>query len=150
MTEMHGRHALAAQIWQQLFGFFMHTRPRRDAVLARLGLTPNDAKALYSLDSERGRTMTALARMWGCDASTATWTVDRLERLGLAERRPHPTDRRVRLVLLTEQGAATQAELLAGMLATPDELLQLSDEQLQSLHEALKDLPRGLFEFPEY
>ena len=43
MTETHERHALAGQVWQQIFGFFMHTRPRRDAVLARLALTPNDA-----------------------------------------------------------------------------------------------------------
>jgi DNA-binding MarR family transcriptional regulator len=49
--------------------------------------------------------MRALAREWRCDASTATWIVDRLEGKGLAERRAHATDRRVKLVVLTPRGA---------------------------------------------
>ena len=48
--------------------------------------------------------MRSLADAWGSDASNATWVVDRLERLGLAERRALVTDRRVKLAVLTARG----------------------------------------------
>lgn len=133
--------ALAGEVWRRMFGFLVGTAPRREAVLARLGLTPNESRALYSLDAAQGRTMSELAAAWTCDASTATWSVNRLERLGLAERRPHPTDRRVRLVVLTPHGEAVRRELLAGMYATPPELLTMSSEQLRTLRDLLANLP---------
>lgn len=135
------RSALASELWRRMFGFLMYTAPRREAVLERLGLTPNESRALSSLDIERGRTMGELAAAWRCDASTATWTVNRLERLGLAERQPHPSDRRVRLVVLTPAGVRTRAELLAGMFATPPELQAFTDDQLRALTGLLAVLP---------
>lgn len=134
---------VAQQAWRRMFGFLMHTRPHRDAVLARLRLTPNDAKALQSLDADRGRSMTELAAAWGCDASTATWTVNRLERLGMAERRHHPHDRRYRLVVLTPAGVTTKTEVLKSMNATPPELLQLDEAELRALRDLLAKLPNG-------
>ena len=55
--------------------------------------------------------MSTLADAWKCDASNVTWLVDRLEEHGLAERRPHPTDRRVRTVALTRKGAQMRAQI---------------------------------------
>src|SRR5919197_1876290 len=101
--------AVAAEAWREIFDFIVATGGHRDAVLARLGLTPNDSRALASLDARTGRTMRELARQWECDASTATWIVDRLETKGLAERHAHETDRRVKLVVLTERGESTKA-----------------------------------------
>ncbi len=43
----------------------------------------------------------SLVDEWKCDASNATWIVDRLENFDLAERRNVPRDRRVELVILT-------------------------------------------------
>jgi DNA-binding MarR family transcriptional regulator len=149
VTEDRRKLALAEDVWRSMFGFLMHTRPQRDAAIGRLGLTPNECKALYSLDPERGRTMRELATAWQCDASTATWAVDRLERAGLAERRNHPHDRRVRLVVLTAKGADTKAALLDAMWTTPPELLELGTEQLQALRGLLANLPAGLDEFAE-
>lgn len=139
---------LAQQVWERLFGFFVHTRPQRDLVLSELGLTPNDSKALYSLDPVTGRSMRELATAWKCDASTATWAVDRLERLRLAERRPHPRDRRVRLVVLTEKGRSVKTDLLESMYQAPPELLELTVKQLKDLRNLLGTLPTGLDEFP--
>lgn len=48
------------------------------------------------LDRTHGRSMSQLADEWLCDASNATWIVDRLEERGLAERETTPTDRRVK------------------------------------------------------
>jgi DNA-binding MarR family transcriptional regulator len=144
MTDDQRKATVAEQAWRSMFGFLMYTRPQRDAVLARLGLTPTESKALYSLDRQRSRTMKELAKEWKCDASTATWSVDRLERLGLAERQAHPTDRRVRLVVLTDKGMTTKAELIRDMFVTPPELLDLSHEQLETLRDLLANLPTGL------
>ena len=63
-------------------------------------------------------TMGELATTLGIDAPYATLVVDELERQGLVERRPHPTDRRVRLVATTPSGAAA-AQRAQKILGTP-------------------------------
>ena len=136
------RTELAAAAWRRIFDFIVATSPQRIDLLASKGLTPNDSRALQSLSEEpAGRPMNSLAAEWQCDASTATWTVDRLEAKGLAERRPHPTDRRVKLAALTERGAETQAALVAGTYTPPAELLELSDEALVMLLRGVELLP---------
>lgn len=123
-----------------LFHVFVSTRWQRDAVLARLGLTPNDARALHTLDAAEGKPMRALAQAWGTDASAATWVVDRLERKGLAERRPLAGDRRVKLVVLTPLGVQTRDEILRAFHEPPPELLALSREELEAMGEVLGKL----------
>lgn len=134
-----GTAALASESWRRLFDFFISTRPQRDRVLERLRLTPNDSKALASLDRE-GKSMRALAAEWGCDASNATWIVDRLEQRGLAERRAVPTDRRVKQVVLTARGERTRAKVMEEFYRPPPELLQLGHDDLTRLLEALRRL----------
>jgi DNA-binding MarR family transcriptional regulator len=131
---------LAREVWGRMFDFLMRTAPDRHRSLGRRGLTPNDARALSSLDREAGRTMRGLAEQWECDASNATWIVDRLERFGLAERREVPTDRRVRQVVLTARGEGVRAELLEEFHTPPAELLQLSRKDLEALARALEKL----------
>jgi DNA-binding MarR family transcriptional regulator len=133
--------AIAADAWRSIFDFIVLTADHRISVLGRLGLTPNDSRALMSLDEKAGRTMRSLAREWECDASTATWIVDRLEAKALAERRTEPTDRRVKLVVLTPLGAATRDEMIAGTYTPPPEMLALDAGQLRSLREAVRYLP---------
>jgi DNA-binding MarR family transcriptional regulator len=132
---------LAAQAWRSIFDFIVLTTDHRISVLGRLGLTPNDSRALVSLDEHVGRTMRSLASEWNCDASTATWIVDRLEAKGLAQRTASPLDRRVKLVILTSRGAATRNEMIAGTYTPPPELLTLDADQLRSLRDAVRNLP---------
>ena len=145
------KQALASEAWRRMFGFLIATRSQRDKVLAKLGLTgltPNDSKALFSLQPGEGKPMGALAGEWTCDASNATWMVDRLEERGLAERRSVSSDRRVKMVWLTPFGEKTRAKLMEGMLEPPTELLQLDREDLRALIGALSKLdvpePTGL------
>ncbi|MFL5578523.1 MAG: MarR family winged helix-turn-helix transcriptional regulator [Gemmatimonadaceae bacterium] len=140
MAESSSKRAVAAEAWRRLFDVFVSTRWKRDAVLERLGLTPNDAKALHSLDPVDGKPMRALAREWGTDASAATWVVDRLERKGLAERRTVAHDRRVKLVVLTARGVKTRNEILRAFHEPPAELLALDRQELQVLAEVLGKL----------
>ena len=141
MPERHSKSVLAADAWRAIFDFIIGTAPQRARVLAQFGLTPNDSRALSSLDPGTGRAMRSLAAEWGCDASTATWIVDRLEARGLAERHPHETDRRVKLVLLTPEGVRLRDEVTAGMYAPPPELLELDATDLAALRAAATKLP---------
>ena len=53
-----------------------------------------------------GITVSDLAELAGVRKQTMAQAVEQLERAGYVERRPSPLDRRARLVLLTERGAA--------------------------------------------
>ena len=55
-------------------------------------------------------TQTELAGMIGLDKTTMVVTVDDLERKGLAERVPSPTDRRARVIKVTDAGREKVAE----------------------------------------
>jgi DNA-binding MarR family transcriptional regulator len=133
---------IAADVWRQLFDYFQRHRERVHEHLQELGLSFGDMRALLVLDSEHPKPMRVLADSWACDASNATWMVDRLEQRGLVERHPLPTDRRVKAVLLTSVGAKTKAELLDRLAQPPPELLQLGRSDLEALRHALAKLPR--------
>jgi DNA-binding MarR family transcriptional regulator len=132
--------ALSKRIWRSMFKFLMRTGPARARTLARRGLTPNDSRALSTLDARQGRTMRSLAAEWECDASNATWIVDRLERLGLARRQAVQRDRRVKLVVLTAKGVRTRAEIIDQFHAPPAELRALGRAELEALDRALRAL----------
>nr|BFE75357.1 hypothetical protein GCM10020092_086580 [Actinoplanes digitatis] len=62
---------------------------------------------LHALEEER--TQIQLAALSDLDKTTMVGTVDDLERRGLAERRPSATDRRARIIAVTEAGRAAAA-----------------------------------------
>src|SRR2546428_1508958 len=128
---------LAAEVWSQIFDFLVATHEQRDRILQRFGLTPGDSKALMHLDSEMAQSMGSLAAAWSCDASNATWMVDRLEQRGLVERRAVAGDRRVEGVVLTLGGIALEAALNEALHEPPPELLQLTRKELDALPVAL-------------
>jgi DNA-binding MarR family transcriptional regulator len=132
---------LAAEAWRPLARFFFDTVRHRQKVMTSEGLTPNDIRALMALDPSEGRTMSELADAWTCDASNATFIVDRLEERALAERRTVATDRRVKLVVLTPRGAEIRGRVLQRFFEPPPELLELSRADLEALREAAGRLP---------
>jgi MarR family transcriptional regulator, organic hydroperoxide resistance regulator len=133
MTARKSKATAAADAWRSMFDFFIGTAPTRTHSLAQRGLTPNDSRALMTLDFDAGQTMGALAQQWECDPANATWVIDRLERLGYAARRPSPTDRRAKLVVLTPKGAKVKAAILREFYAPPPALLNLEAAQLEEL-----------------
>src|SRR5256885_2808524 len=64
------------------------------AVAAAMGIHPTDLLAADVLDREGPMTVGALARALHLSPGAATALVDRLERAGLAARRPDPASRR--------------------------------------------------------
>ena len=107
--------ARAREVWRAMFDLLIRSAPERTKSLARRGLTPNDSRALFSLDAQTGRSMRSLADQWECDPSYATAIVDRLERLGLAKRQVVSHDRRIKLVMLTHKGQKTKDGTAAGI-----------------------------------
>ena len=82
---------------------------------------------------EQPMTLAALADAHGVDRPYMTLIADRLESLGYVERRPHPDDRRKKVVVLTEAGRAA-AEVAERILSeVPAELRALDPSQLAQL-----------------
>jgi DNA-binding MarR family transcriptional regulator len=71
------------------------------------------------------------------DASYVTSLVDDLEQAGLAERRPHPTDRRVKTVALTAKGIDVQQQVSDLMGEPPKCLGALSGSEQRILRDLL-------------
>ena len=93
--------------------------------LAPLGLGPRGFCVL-SAAMDAQLTQTELAGMIGLDKTTMVVTVDELESKGLAERVPSPTDRRARVIKVTDAGRAKVAE-------GQDIVLRVQNEVLDSL-----------------
>ncbi|WP_030175019.1 MarR family winged helix-turn-helix transcriptional regulator [Spirillospora albida] len=79
-------------------------RSQMTAALAEIGLTPRmHCVLVHAMEEER--TQIQLAEIGDMDKTTMVVTVDALETAGLAERRPSATDRRARIIAVTEKGA---------------------------------------------
>ncbi|MEV6839860.1 MarR family transcriptional regulator [Streptomyces sp. NPDC051133] len=82
--------------------------------------------------------MRKLAQRLKCEPSNVTGIVDRLESRGLAERRPDPTDRRVKLAVATEEGRRVARELRDGLRFAREPLVGLSAEERLALRDLLR------------
>lgn len=80
-------------------------RTRMAAALGEIGLTARMHCVLVKA-AEQERTQAQIAELGDMDKTTMVVTVDALEQAGLAERRPAPTDRRARIIVVTPAGAA--------------------------------------------
>ncbi|MFI6449578.1 MarR family winged helix-turn-helix transcriptional regulator [Kitasatospora sp. NPDC050543] len=105
------------------------------AVAAAHGLTPMQGKMLGLL--RHPMPMRALADLLGCDASNVTGIVDRLEARGLARREADPADRRIKNVLLTEEGEAAVRCIRAEVATGLPGLEQLDESERRALGDLL-------------
>lgn len=98
-----------AQALEELPGFYIR-RLQQIAVAIFLeetqefGVTPVQFAALTAIQREPGLDQRTLAGRIGFDTSTLGSVIDRLEARGLVVRSNSPSDRRVRLLHLTEAG----------------------------------------------
>jgi len=128
----------ASEAWGLFWRIFSADKPRRMLTLNEIGLAPMQAMALTSLEPEEPMPMSALAGVLMCDNSNVTGIVDRLEALGLVERRPAERDRRVKAVALTERGVAVRGVVQLRMSDPPPPLKRLSDEDAAALRDILQ------------
>jgi DNA-binding MarR family transcriptional regulator len=131
---------LANDTWRRMTELFLSRKHHVMEIAAAHGLNPGAMNALLFLEPGQPCSMGTLVDAWKCDASNVTWLVDRLEEHGLAERRPHPTDRRVRTVALTRKGTKMRAQIESRMFEAPPSFRELSTSDLEALRRILNKL----------
>jgi DNA-binding MarR family transcriptional regulator len=110
---------------------------RKDAVSQALDLSWARVRALQRL-AAKPQTLRALAELLLADPPYVTLIVDDLEQRGLAERIPHPEDRRAKLVRLTAAGRRSAARAQAMLDDPPEALLELAPNELAALLRTLE------------
>jgi DNA-binding MarR family transcriptional regulator len=131
-------------------GFLLHDvarlmRKRFEQNARELGLTRSQCSVLAHLARHDGIQQGTLAEILEVEPITLTRLVDRLEQMGLVERQPHPTDRRIRLLRLTEAAHPKLADIFAVGAVTRREAMQgVSEEDRDRLFDILSSMKANL------
>jgi DNA-binding MarR family transcriptional regulator len=130
--------AAGRDAWRILYSilFTGNSRDRFARVCDEFELSPAAAKALVLL-GEGPCAMRDMAATFRCDPSYITGVVDVLERRGIAHRAPHPTDRRVKTVTLTDAGRETLSKAQAILWEPPASFGVLTDVEQRRLRDML-------------
>jgi MarR family transcriptional regulator, transcriptional regulator for hemolysin len=128
---------LASDLCWLMYRASLNQQAEAEAAILETGLTLRKHQVLATaLDHEH--TQTALARIIGLDKTTMMVTVDELERDGLAERRPLPSDRRARIVAVTPAGRKLLRRADAAFAAANERVLaQLPEDEREVFLRAL-------------
>jgi DNA-binding MarR family transcriptional regulator len=134
--------AAGEEAWRLLQGLLMNgeMQSRMRAACAAIGGPPSIIKTLFQLEPGEPVAMRDLAEKFACDASYITELVDGLEEQGLATRQPHPSDRRVRTVVLTEKGAAARETVQQVMWQVPSVFSVLTAAEQRQLRDLVRKL----------
>jgi DNA-binding MarR family transcriptional regulator len=95
------------------------------------------AHVLRLLEPDQPLPMRALAGKLCCDPSNVTGIVDRLEERGLVQRQSSPADRRMRVLVVTEDGAQLRGRMLERLAAPPEPIARLSESDQRALYDIL-------------
>ena len=106
-------------------------------VAEQLSITATQVVALRELSDPI--TARELATRMSCEPSNVTFVLDRLEQQSLIQRRPHPTDRRAKQIVLTAAGQRCRANVLKH-LSTQSPLAPLTAAQQESFRDLLQTL----------
>ncbi|MGP9695112.1 MarR family winged helix-turn-helix transcriptional regulator [Brachybacterium sp. AOP25-B2-12] len=123
----------------ELCGLVARLNQRLDSHIRRvadtLGITAPQAIALRELSDPMK--LTELAERMSCEASNAGYVIDRMEKQGLVERHPHPSDRRAKILALTSSGETCRANVLDA-LSQEAPIDSLSGEEQHALLDLLR------------
>jgi DNA-binding MarR family transcriptional regulator len=127
--------AVSREVWSLMCDLVLDNERRRE-VSDALGISFSRSRAVRRL-ARHPMSMGELAAALGIDPPNATTLVDDLESMGLVARRPHPTDRRARVVEATPAGRelAHRADAILG--TPPPALSALGMADLETLRRIL-------------
>jgi DNA-binding MarR family transcriptional regulator len=118
-------------------------RERFRVALEPEGLHPRHFRVMTVVAAHPGLSQQQLHEHTAIDPSSMVAVIDELEAMGLAERRPHPDDRRARAIVLTDTGEQTFARVSAIAADLQRELFApLTAAERRTLHELLLKLVR--------
>jgi len=132
----------AQTISWQLLQLMFQNKHRLYEIAEKYELTTMQSAALTMLSPDSPKAMRAISDYFMCDASTVTGLVDRMEARQLITRSNHPTDRRVKLLSLTDMGLKVKESIVNETLEAEDERLKkiLSEEERAQLQNLLSKL----------
>jgi DNA-binding MarR family transcriptional regulator len=108
-------------------------------------ITPDQFRVLTHLWQGGPCSQQHLADLTNRDRANVTRIVDILEREGIVERQPHPTDRRTLQIVLTEKGRSIEAEAAeCGRLAISDALQGVDEAELEVCMRVLRKTIQNL------
>jgi DNA-binding MarR family transcriptional regulator len=122
----------AVRVWRDLRDLVLDRNERRKEVSDALGMSFFRIKALRRIDASPVK-LADLADALLTDRPYITLVVDDLAKRGLVQRTPHPTDRRSKIVTVTDAGAAAAAEAERILSTPPLALRDLSADDLAAL-----------------
>jgi DNA-binding MarR family transcriptional regulator len=129
---------LRAEILELLMTVMGRLRTSLQDVVATHELNPMQFFALRALTEPTP--MSQLAEQLHCDRSHVTGVADELEGRGALERRPHPDDRRSKLLVLTPVGERLRDEVEAALLAHLPVVAGLADAEQRQLRDLLAEV----------
>ena len=127
--------AVSREVWMLMSDLVLDHNRRRE-VSEALGMSFSRARALRRLAHD-SLSMGELAAALDIDRPNATVLVDDLETQGLVRRRPHPTDRRAKLVEATRKGKALARRAEAILSTPPPALAGMDAADLEALRRIL-------------
>jgi DNA-binding MarR family transcriptional regulator len=133
--------ALARRAWRAMSELALD-RERKIAAADALGLSWTRVLALRRLAVEP-QTQRNLAQRLSADPPYVTLMVDDLEKRGLVRRKPHPIDRRAKLVQLTPAGRTAAARADAILDEPPAALHDVPEADLAAVLRVLERLARA-------
>lgn len=134
----------AREFWQLATDLMFRERPpRMPAAVAEFDLSPMGLKMLIELEPGIEMPMRTVAQCTGCDASSITGIVDRMEARELIERRDRPGDRRVKLIALTDAGARMRDQVRERFSRPPEAVERLPEEDLIVLRDLMRKAVDG-------
>ena len=131
---------LADDVWRAMASLVIDNRDGwKRAVIETTGLPFSRIRILKRL-SARPMTVKQVAHAAAMDAPATTVAVNDLEDRGLAVRQTDPTNRRCKVVSLTEAGRAMVSTIDAVEDPAPNALASLDDAQLKDLKAILDEV----------
>jgi DNA-binding MarR family transcriptional regulator len=137
LAEEVGRTDPGAMAWSLMHYLMVTNKQRLFALAQEFKLAPQQMIALRILGGGP-RKMSELADALFCDNSNVTGIVDRLEQHGLVRREAAEGDRRVKLIVLTEEGEWMRREITKRMAQPPPPLASLPEEDQRTLRDILQ------------
>jgi MarR family transcriptional regulator, organic hydroperoxide resistance regulator len=126
----------AAEAWILMHRIHWAEKPRFMAIGQEFDLTPQQGMALRAL--ERPLPMRELARFLACDSSNVTGIVDRLEQRALVRRTSAEHDRRIKLLVLTNEGHRVRREIERRITEPPAAITALPEPDQRKLRDLLR------------
>src|SRR5919197_5156363 len=132
-----GRTDQGSEAWSLMHWLMVSNKRRFLTTGGEFDLPPQHMIALRMLGAGP-RKMSELAQALFCDNSNVTGIVDRLEERGLVRREAAEGDRRVKLLVLTEEGEFMRSEITKRMADPPPPIAALSEKDQRVLRDLLK------------